>query len=266
MFDANNLPQRIAKQVNGLVWYCDTIGRSGSAIWLYDNMVLKIEKASSSSANEKQLLEWLDGKLPVPKIIEYETRDGYSFLLMTKLSGEMACLCENMHCLDRTVRALAEGLQQLWQINISDCPLANVVSEKLKEAQDKMQNHLVHTTDFDPETFGAEGFQDLSHLYNYLAQNSPTQDLVLSHGDFCLPNVFVSGCKATGFVDWGTGGIADRWQDIALCLRSLQFNYVECGLYGETDCQRYEQLLFSELGMEPCEEKTRYYGLLEKLF
>ena len=106
----------------------------------------------------------------------------------------------------------------------------------------------------------------MSHLYDYLDQNRPKEDFVFSHGDFCLPNVFVTGSEITGFIDWGNGGIADRWQDVALCARSLKRNCMEYGICGEAKYQVYERFLFSELGLEPCEEKMRYYVLLDELF
>ena len=266
MFDLTGLPKRISTRIDGLAWSCDTVGMSNSTILLYDDIVLKIEKVSRSSTNEQTLLEWLEGKLPVPRIIEHEFQDGYSFLLMSRMSGEMAFSNKSMHCFEKTVRTLANGLQMLWQIDISNCPCSNAVSEKLVQAQERIKNNLVDVKDFEPETFGVEGFESVAHLYSYLEENPPKEDLVFSHGDFCLPNVFVSGCEITGFIDWGNGGVADRWQDIALCVRSLRHNCTESGLYGEAECQRYERLLFSEIGVEPCEEKIRYYILLDELF
>jgi kanamycin kinase/aminoglycoside 3'-phosphotransferase-3 len=70
----------------------------------------------------------------------------------------------------------------------------------------------------------------------------------------------------SGFLDLGNGGTADRWQDIALCVRSLRYNYVGYAGYDESDYLKYKELLFRELGIEPDEEKIRYYALLDELF
>jgi kanamycin kinase/aminoglycoside 3'-phosphotransferase-3 len=262
----NNLPPRIAAKVYGLPHQQDTIGMSGSTILLFDEMVLKIEKTSRSSINEQKLLAWLDGKLPAPRMIEAETRDETSYLLMSKLPGEMACSDHSLRNMESTVIALAKGLQMLWQMNTQDSPCANIVADKLEEVRYRLDHNLVDASDFEPETFGAEGFRDAEDLYNYLDKNRPAEDLVFSHGDFCLPNVFISGRDVTGFLDWGRGGIADRWQDIALCVRSLRFNHVEHAGYSEADYEKYKAMLFSELGMKPDEEKLRYYVLLDELF
>lgn len=97
----------------------------------------------------------------------------------------------------------------------------------------------------------------------------PEEDPVFSHGDYCLPNLFLKEGKVSGYMDLGRSGIADRYQDIALCYRSLKHNY--SGRYGG---KVYTQLnpdfrpesLFEELGIEPDWEKIRYYILLDELF
>jgi kanamycin kinase/aminoglycoside 3'-phosphotransferase-3 len=266
MFDLSKLPETISRKITGREWNCDNIGMSDSTILLFDEMVLKIQITSRSSKHEKKLLGWLDGKLPVPKIIEAETRNGYSFLLMSKLPGEMSCSDKSLQNIENTVTALANGLKMLWQIDISNCPCSNVVSEKLIQAKYNIENDLVDIDNFEPETNGYEDIGGISGLYDFLNQNRPTEDVVFSHGDFCLPNVFVSGCDTTGFLDWGNGGIADRWQDIALCVRSLQHNHMEYSGYGENDYQKYKTLLFQELGLAPDEEKIRYYIMLDEFF
>ena len=247
------LSKTLADRLDGLSYKLDDVGMSDSKIMLFDEMVLKITPVSRSSDNEIKLLRWLDGKLPVPKIIEAVTEDGHNYLLMSRISGEMAHVNLN-------VKALANALKMLWEIDISDCPCSNVVSEKLIQAKYNVDNNLVDTDEFDDETFGSEGFKSVADLYSYLETNRPTEDFVFSHGDFCLPNIFLSGADVTGYIDWGTGGIADRWQDIALCVRSICYNY------GEEDYLKYKALLFDELGIEPDEEKIRYYRLLDELF
>lgn len=266
MFDMKNIPQSIANKINSFTWSIDDIGMSDSTVLLFEEMVLKIEKISRSSNYERILLEWLADKLPVPKIIEAETKDGYSFLLMSKLPGEMSCSDNNLQNIESTVKALAKGLKMLWQIDIKDCPYSNAVSEKIIQAKHNIENNQVDIDDFNPETFTTEGFKDVPDLLSHLDQNRPDEDLVFSHGDFCLPNIFVSGCETIGFLDWGNGGIADRWQDIALCVRSLRHNCTEDGIYGEDEYLQYKALLFKELGIEPDEDKIRYFILLDELF
>ncbi|MCL2717473.1 MAG: aminoglycoside 3'-phosphotransferase [Lachnospiraceae bacterium] len=260
------LPERIYSKTAGLKWTCDDVGMSESTVLLFDNMVLKIEKISRYSKYEHGLLGWLAGKLPVPKIIEAQEQDGNSFLLMSRLPGEMTCSESSLQNIEDTVKALAKGLKMIWKIDITNCPYLNNVPEKILQANYNIENNLFDMGGVNPETFTSEGFKNVSELYEYLDQNRPKEDLVFSHGDFCLPNVFISGNDITGFIDWGRGGIADRWQDIALCIHSLRYNCIEYALCDKEKCQEYENLLFQELAIEPDKEKIRYFILLDELF
>ena len=88
---------------------------------------------------------------------------------------------------------------------------------------------------------------------------------MLSHGDYCLPNIFLQGGKISGFLDLGRAGTADKWQDIALCLRSLRQNFA--GKFsGQPQPGFSDKLLFDALGLKPNWEKIRYYTLLDELF
>ena len=123
MFDLKMLPENISRKIVGKTWICDDIGMSDSTILLFDEIVLKIEKTSRSAKNETILLGWLNGKLPVPKIIVAEEHDSYSFLLMSKLSGEMSCSDANLKNIESTAIALAKGLKMLWGVDVANCPL-----------------------------------------------------------------------------------------------------------------------------------------------
>ena len=46
-------------------------------------------------------------------------------------------------------------------------------------------------------------------------ENKPKEELALSHGDYCLPNVFFKDGKVSGFIDLGASGVADKYLDIA---------------------------------------------------
>ncbi len=63
-------------------------------------------------------------------------------------------------------------------------------------------------------------------------------DLVFSHGDYCLPNVLVTEGKITGIVDWSAGGYADRRFDLATALWTIGYNLGE-GEYAHTFLEAY---------------------------
>lgn len=44
-----------------------------------------------------------------------------------------------------------------------------------------------------------------------LVNKKPGEELVLSHGDYCLPNIFGIQDLVTGYIDLGRAGIADKF-------------------------------------------------------
>ncbi len=87
---------------------------------------------------------------------------------------------------------------------------------------------------------------------------------MLTHGDFCLPNLLTDGKRLTGMIDVGDCGIADRYKDLALGWRSLKHN--TDGHYGLFYPDVDPDDLFRAVGILKDEEKLRYYLLLDELF
>ena len=108
-------------------------------------------------------------------------------------------------------------------------------------------------------------FKNPEELYQWLVDNQPDFEPVLSHGDFCLPNILFENGKISGFIDIGDSGAGDKWKDIALCYRSLKHN--SDGKFGGA---KYPDInpeeLFEVLGIKPNWEKINYYILLDELF
>jgi kanamycin kinase/aminoglycoside 3'-phosphotransferase-3 len=55
----------------------------------------------------------------------------------------------------------------------------------------------------------------------------------------------------------GRAGVADKWQDIALCIRSLWHNF---------HTREYDELLLQKIGISNDAKKLEYYILLDELF
>jgi len=264
--DCNQFPKSILERIDGQTYTVDTIGESGGAVLLFDSFVLKIEKTNENANHEIEALRWLENRLPVPKIIAFAQENGFNYILMSKLKGTMACDCFGTGNVDDTIAALADGLKKLWRIDISDCPLDSSLPKRLAQAKRNIENGLVDVDDFEPNTVGADGFSDIDALYDSLTAHQPDVDLVFTHGDYCLPNIFTEKDKTVGLVDLGKAGVADRWQDIALCVRSLHHNL--CGPCGVpySDFLNAKNRLYAELGITENTEKLKYYILLDELF
>ena len=160
---------------------------------------------------------------------------------------------------------LAEAMRMLWRVDISDCPRSRDPDAELREAEYRVEHHLVDVDRVEPATFGPGSFRDPEELLKWLEDNRPGYEPVLSHGDLCLPNIFLEEGRISGFIDLGDTGIGDKWRDIALCYRSLKHNFD--GTYGGKAYPDFDpELLFAALEIEPDREKLRYYILLDELF
>lgn len=257
-------PEKIKKILGEESYRLDRIGMSAASVFIFEDKVLKVQKCSKEAENEYRMMLWLQEKLLVPKVYAYETLGGKSYFLMSKLNGEAACDEKYMKNPGLQVKLLAKGLQNLWSIDITDCPSDSGLENKLAQAKYNVENNLVDLDNVEPDTFGEKGFKNPGELLKWLYDNKPEEELVLSHGDYCLPNVIFKD-NNVGYIDLGKMGVADKWCDIALCYRSLSHNYN--GRYNGQDYSGLNDLLlFEELGIKPDWEKIKYYILLDELF
>lgn len=258
------LPDEIRRLMGKEKFSYDDLGMSDSTVVVLDGKVLKIQKTGEESEHEYLIMEWLQDKLPVPKVLGYAKDEQKTYLLMTRVPGEISCEDKYMRNPEQLTGILATGLHTLWKVDISDCPYTCNLEKKLQLAKYSVENNRVDIDKAEPDTFGRNGFTNPAHLLEWLQNNMPEEELVLSHGDFCLPNLFLSEGQVSGYIDLGRTGRGDRWQDIALCYRSLIHNFG--GKYtGKKYKEFNEDLLFEKLGIDPDWEKIRYYILLDEL-
>lgn len=270
--NALQFPPKIASLISDRTYQADDIGMSDASVFLFQDKVLKIQKDDEEAENEYRMMTWLRGRLPVPEVFAFEKNGQKSWLLMGRCPGEAACSEKYMLHPEKQAALLAQGLKNLWRVNIADCPSDCRLKHKLVQAGYHVEHGLVDMENTEPGTFGKDGFRNPEELLNWLYANQPEEEPVLSHGDFCLPNIFFSelGAKCAAetqisYIDLGKSGIADKWCDIALCYRSLSHNY--SGAYhGRAYAGLDDRLLFRELGLEPDWDKIRYYILLDELF
>ena len=265
MIEELNLPEKIEKLVSGKNYTSDDVGMSTAKVLVFDDCVLKIEKASAKNDEVVKMMRWMEGKVPVPKVLAYEKDDENQYLLMSKVTGKMSCDDYFMSRPKELCQYLAQALKLLWSVDISDCPRYITLDDELAEARYRVENKLVDVDDAEPETYGPDGFENPMALLEWLENNRPEREPVLSHGDFCLPNIFIDGDRLSGLIDLGAAAVNDKWRDIALCYRSLKHN--ADGTWGKKIYQDFNpELLFEALGIEPDWEKIRYYILLDELF
>lgn len=202
----------------------------------------------------KEKLEWLQGKLPVPEVLYYHKDDANEYLLLSEIQGINASDKSYEADLPLVMELLASGLKALHSVRIEDCSFNQKLEVKLKEAKRRVENGLVDEEDFDEIRKGLKA----KYLYKELVLSKPqNEDLVFIHGDYCLPNIILDKGKVSGFIDMGRAGVADRYQDLALALRSISANFG----------REHIPLFLKKYGLiEIDERKIDYYQLMDEFF
>lgn len=260
-----DVPSSIASYIENVPYMVDNVGMSGATIMTFEKWVLKIEPHGAECDKTVRMMKWLNGKLSVPKVICHEVVDGRSYFLMSRMEGMMSCDEYYLERPEKLVTLLAEGLKMLWSVDVSGCPAERTFDVWLAEAAERVEQNLVDVDNVEPETFGENGFENPTALLKWLEEHRPTYEPVFSHGDYCLPNVFLKDGEVAGFIDLGDAGISDKWRDIALCYRSLKHNFD--GTYGGKVYEGFSpDILFEKLGIEPDWAKIKWHILLDELF
>lgn len=272
------LPQAVAAHLAGGTWHDATGGFTGDTVYritLPDTTVVYLKRAEGPNRAELRRegarLRWLTGRLAVPAVLaEVDSREA-SFLLSTAVPGLWACDPVFAERVPEVVRRLADGLRAIHALPVAACPFDARVAVKLARAEVRVRQGLVDPANFDEKHRSlaeARGIGDSGAGWGAeraleearrLRPDEPEGDLVVTHGDFCLPNVLLSPdlARVMGFVDWGRAGVADRYQDLALALRSLRYNWGP----------GWEPLFWESYGIaEPDEARLAYYELLDELF
>lgn len=259
-----NLPESIKEYIKDKPYVAETIGMSSSEIYLFDDMVLKIPNDIAEARREIAVCRFLDGKLSVPKIIANEVSDGKSYVLMSRIKGKMLCNEKFLADPDKLVSLAAEGLKMLWSVDCTGFPYDGSLETKLQQVKYNIGRGSITADDLDDETRAR--FSSPENLWDWLNENRPDEELVFSHGDYCLPNIFADSWKISGFIDLGCAGVCDRYLDIALCYRSIEQNFSGHYRGGKNPIDYDVSKLFDKLGIEPDYEKMQYYLYLDMLF
>ena len=262
---AGDWPLALARRLVGFSAVPIRIGRSAATVLRFDkpgaaSRYLKYGFAglARSLAGEAERLAWMHARgLPVPTVETLIEQDGRTFLLLAAVEGFNAAECAQPPA--AVVETLAAGLRLLHGLDAQGCPFEAPAASEIEHACRRLAAGLVDERDFDAAHAGWSG-TDLFH--ELVATRPAAEDLVFTHGDYCLPNVILrgptlGGSLLAGFVDVGRAGVADRHRDLALAARSIAYNLGDA----------WVAPFFAAYGLaEPDPAKLAFYRLLDEFF
>jgi aminoglycoside phosphotransferase len=189
-------------------------GKSTARVHRRDGIIRKI---GPGAAAEAARLEWLaQAGIPVPKVIEVAD----DFLLMTEVSGQTAAAPWPESLRGKVIDGLAGLARTLHGLPVAECPFDRTLGVTVPEAVVAVAAGIVDYGDLDAERAGWDSGQLLAEL---AATMPDSQDIVVAHGDLCVPNVLfdTETGRLTGVIDVDRLGRADRYVDLAITTRSL---------------------------------------------
>ncbi|MEO0355247.1 MAG: APH(3') family aminoglycoside O-phosphotransferase [Cyanobacteria bacterium P01_A01_bin.3] len=227
----------------------------------FETLYLKIGHRNFSNTTysiirERDVMLWLSDKINVPEVLDYLESDEHQFLLMKRLDGEGLYdkWEKEVFSSEEFVDTFAEAIKQLQAIQIDDCPFDSRFDVRLLELRYLINHDLIAHSDFATSTLP---FSDPESLYQHLLETKFEERLVFSHGDMNDANIVVDSQGNIGLIDWGRGGCADIWCDIAHAAQNI---------WEETKYKALMQRFFTRLQIEKDKQKIKYHLLLDTLF
>ena len=238
-------------------WTAVTTGKSGSSVWRLDGPSRLYAKHGADVAREADRLQWFAHHgIPVPEVVDL----GADWLATTALPGRPAHELWRAADRIRVVDAIADLTKQLHALPVDDCPFDATLAVTVPAALANARAGRVDLNDLDSDRAGWSTAQLVVALRTAVR---PDEDLVVGHGDLCLPNVLIdpNTLRATGFVDVGRAGRADRYNDLAIITRSLGMDGRN-SQFGPRAADRF----LERYGAPRDDERFAFYRLLDEFF
>ena len=260
-----NFPQIINEKYHDYRIIKDTVGWSPAKVFRLENsneiIYLKQSEAvfnvtTYNVKREKEIIEWLSKRIETPKIIHYEESKKFNSLLMTNIGGISLENIQTTITLEEYIDFYVQIIKQIQSISIEQCPYNNCIDNRLKELEYLIENDLADIDKNNWEEETKNRFKTSQDLFKYLKQNKPDENLIFSHGDITNSNIYIENDKVK-IIDLGRCGLADKWLDIAFCVREIKES---------CDENKWLDMFFDKLQLKPDWDKIDYYILLDELF
>jgi kanamycin kinase len=169
---------------------------------------------------ERFRLVWLEGRHPVPTVLDHGGDDRAQWLVTAAMGGEHAVGDRWRARRSEAIAAIATGLRALHAVPVDDFP------------EEWVDSAWPNRRGKGPVPRPAIGVP------------------VLVHGDACAPNTLIDDDGDwVGNVDFGDLTVGDRWADLAIASISLDWNFGE----------GHQREFFDAYGIEPDADRIAYY-------
>lgn len=211
-------------------WETVDAGESGATVLRHVSGVrfAKVVGADQASAlaAERDRIAWLSATgIPTTSVLDWQADDGGARLVTSAVPGVGADVLGPAE-LATAWPAIAEAVRALHSLPAADCSFERTLAVMMPLARATVAEDRVQEEFLPDDLRGVPGAQLLAPIEAQLPARLRQEhdDVVVCHGDLCLPNILVDVERGTvsGFIDLGRLGRADPHADTALLLANAR--------------------------------------------
>jgi aminoglycoside phosphotransferase len=237
-------------------------GRSGDIVLRIDGRRTCVAKIGDPArrisvaeiARETVALDWLAGRAGAARLVWSGLVGVWPVLVTEALPGVALHVLPPDKAKGAAIAALT-ALSELHRLSVTDCRFDERLAVKTGEAARRVAAGEVDSSNFDDRNADRSAADVWRRL---TSRPPPEEDLVVTHGDACWPNLILRSDGKVGLVDLGRAGVADRHQDLALFIRSAERNLPKMVV---------RDLVSEHYRLAPLDEaKVEFYQELDEFF
>jgi len=213
---------------------------------------------------ERDRLDWASRHgIPTAQVLDLEASGDWVCLVTSTVPGVSADRL-SASALWQAWPSITATMRQLHSLPAEDCPFVRGVTEMFADAEDVVGRGAVNPQFLPIEIRDQPAVDVLTNLDSERQQRLREEevDLVVCHGDLCLPNVLIDPVthRVSGFIDLGRLGRADRYADVALLLANSRGTWLD-----ESQATAADDLFADLYGITFDHARMQFYLCLDAL-
>ncbi|MDK1490078.1 APH(3'') family aminoglycoside O-phosphotransferase [Sinorhizobium sp. 7-81] len=253
----------------GREWVPVRHGESGDRVYRRSDGAAYAKIATGKAARllegERDRVTWLAAcRIGSPAVYDWIAVQDEACLVISAIPGVPASDLATPE-LKKAWPSIVRQLKALHELPVEACPFERRLALMFDRATDVVARDAVNPDFLAPEDWTVPSSQLLAALRTELPKRlaEEPRDLVICHGDACLPNFMVDPetHHCTGVIDLGRLGKADRYVDFSLLLGNARESWTATG-----DAQMARDSLFDIHAIAPPDEgRLAFYLRLDPL-
>ena len=254
-------PPGLAARLRAFEWVLAYQYRGHSAVYRLKRgatteSFVKLQPAGEypSLAAEAERARWAIAHVPAPEVLDLGAEEGVDWLMTAPIAGCDATDAQLRADPENLARLLGRALREFHdRLPVEGCPFDFRLDAALSHVRRRHSaGGIDPARDFHEEFAGMTATEAVELVERTRPES---EDLVVCHGDYCLPNIMFLEGRLTGYLDLGELGVADRWWDLAVATWSLGWNLGP----------GHEATFLEEYGVSLDQDRNRFYRLLYDL-